>query len=275
MGDLHQRSIPLRRNRQSTINTGDIVNISIIIPVFNEALMIQDTLKDVYKMMMIYDPSFEIIVAENGSTDQTPQLVNQLISEGLSKIRLIQTPEPNYGFALKKGILNAKGRFVICDEIDLCDARFHQEALKQLNTGSVAFVVGSKRALGAQDRRPFFRRFATMILNKTLRILLGFQGTDTHGPKGFCRESLTTIVNQCVIDRDMFASELVIRVHRSGLTWSEIPLDLSEKRPPSIGLLRRVPHVLKSMIILVKAIYIDSPSNSIFESNQTKKSQSQ
>jgi hypothetical protein len=88
-----------------------------------------------------------------------------------------------------------------------------------------------------------------------LRVSVGFKGTDTHGLKAFRREPLMRIVNDCVVDKDMFASELVVRVHRDGgIEWAEVPIDLIEKRPPSIHLFRRVPNVLKNMVRLTAII---------------------
>ena len=57
-----------------------------------------------------------------------------------------------------------------------------------------------------------------------------------------------------VVDRDMFASELVVRVHRAQRRWVEVPIELIEKRPPSIHLFRRVPNVLKNIIRLTMII---------------------
>src|SRR4029079_7420359 len=108
-------------------------------------------------------------------------------------------------------------------------------------------VVGSKAAKGASDQRPLVRRGATRVHNKLLWVTLGFRGTDTHGLKAFRRERLLDVVQQCVVDMDVFASELVVRAWRSGLDVVEIPIQLQEKRNPSIHLFRRVPNVLKNV----------------------------
>ena len=54
----------------------------------------------------------------------------------------------------------------------------------------------------------------------------------------------------------MFASELVIRAERAGILFLEIPVDIEEKRPPSIRLTRRVPNVLKNLAVLVWEIRV-------------------
>jgi hypothetical protein len=149
--------------------------------------------------------------------------------------------------ALKAGIEKARGTFVFCDEIDLCDLSFYDSALPLLEKGGVDMVVGSKAAKGSSDKRPVIRRVATRVHNGLLRVALGFQGTDTHGLKAFRREALRPVVARCVVDMDVFASEFVIRAWREGLNVVEIPIQLHEKRQPSIHLFKRVPNVLRNV----------------------------
>jgi hypothetical protein len=89
-----------------------------------------------------------------------------------------------------------------------------------------------------------------------LRGLLGFRGTDTHGLKAFRRLALLDIVRACLSDKDVFASELVIRAERGGIKIKEVPVRVVEKRPPSINLFKRVPNVLKNVAKLTYAIRI-------------------
>ncbi len=227
--------------------------VSIVIPIYNEEAILKGAVAELREQLAEAGINYEIILAENGSTDQTVAIARDLADRN-EELRSFSIGEPNYGRALKQGIMRARGEFVICEEIDLCDIDFHKEALRQLQEEGVDFVVGSKRLRGAQDRRPLYRRLATRVLNNMLRFSVGFQGTDTHGLKAFRRAALLKLVDECVVERDMFASELVVRVHRSEISWVEVPIDLKEKRPPSIHLFRRVPHVFKSMIRLTMII---------------------
>jgi len=68
------------------------------------------------------------------------------------------------------------------------------------------------------------------------------------------RERLFEVARACRVDRDLFASELVIRAGRMGRVIREIPIALREKRPPSVRLLRRIPRVLKGLVELGWAI---------------------
>ena len=89
-----------------------------------------------------------------------------------------------------------------------------------------------------------------------LRVSLGFKGTDTHGLKAFRRTALVDVARSCLVDKDLFASEFVIRAERGGVRVYEIPVRVLEKRPPSVGLAKRVPNVLKSLAKLFIAIRI-------------------
>ena len=226
--------------------------ISIVIPVFNEAGLLREAAAGLCRKLDALGWDYELIFAENGSRDGTAELLAGLAA-GNRRIRFIHEDQPNYGRALKRGILEARGEQVICDEIDLCDVGFYQRALPMLAEGA-DLVVGSKAMKGADDARPLVRRIATRVITLLLRVSTGFRGTDTHGLKAFRRNRLEEVVRACVVDRDLFASELVIRAQRMGRQVREIPIALRETRPPSTHLLRRVPRVLKGLLKLGWAI---------------------
>jgi glycosyltransferase involved in cell wall biosynthesis len=200
--------------------TGAEPRISIVIPVYNEEAILEAAVKDLLDRLQRFDFPFELILAENGSRDRTVALAEEL-AQRFPEVRTFSLGEPNYGKALKRGILDARGEIVICDEIDLCDTDFYTRALALLESYDADLVVGSKVLDSSSDERPFMRHFATLVINGMLRVSLGFKGTDTHGLKAFRRSALVPVV---------------------------------EKRPPSIHLFRRVPNVLKGIARLVVAI---------------------
>lgn len=229
--------------------------ISIVIPVYNEEAILRSAIVDLSDRLEPLSWRYEIIVAENGSRDRTAQLALELAKK-YPRLRLLSVGEPNYGRALREGIQAARGEYVICDEIDLCDTDFHQAAIQTLDAGEADLVIGSKLIAGASDERPLLRHVASVAYTGLLRGLLGFRGTDTHGLKAFRRESLLPIVNACQSDRDVFASEMVIRAYREERRVIEIPIRVLEKRPPSINLLKRVPNVLTNLAKLTYSIRV-------------------
>lgn len=227
--------------------------LSVVIPVYNEEAILAPSVAELLRALDAERWDFEIWIAENGSRDRTREIAAEL-ADADPRIRWFSCPEPNYGAALRMGIERAEGRFVLCEEIDLCDVDFHRRALALLRAGEVDLVVGSKAMPGAHDRRPLGRRAATRAYNGLLRVTLGYRGTDTHGLKAFRRAALLPVVGRCVVGHDVFASELVIRAQREGVSMREIPVELAEKRAPSIRLVKRVPRVLHNLARLMAAI---------------------
>jgi glycosyltransferase involved in cell wall biosynthesis len=236
-------------------NAREAPRISIVIPVYNEEAILRAAVVDLRERLAPFDWAYEIILAENGSSDRTVAIAGELGSK-YPEVRLLSLGEPNYGKALREGILQARGELVLCDEIDLCDADFHARAVELLDAEEAEFIVGSKLITGAEDERPWLRHAASMGYTSLLRLLLGYRGSDTHGLKAFRRSAVESVVRACVVDKDVFASELVIRAYRSAIHMHEIPVRVMEKRPPSINLLRRVPNVLKNLARLTWTIRV-------------------
>jgi glycosyltransferase involved in cell wall biosynthesis len=240
---------------QSRIDAEEAPEISIVIPVYNEEAILESAVRHHIPEVRELGRSFELILAANGCVDMTIPIIRELM-DIFPELVLLECPEPNYGAALKLGIQSARGKTIICDEIDLCDMDFYRRALRRLDHDECEMVVGSKAMRGSRDRRPFSRRAATRVINGMLWATLGFQGTDTHGLKAFIRDKLMPVVDTCIVDKDLFASELVIRAERMGLRIQEIPIELEELRSPPINLVRRVPRVLKDLSKLVYAIRV-------------------
>ena len=235
----------------------DAPKVSFVIPVFDEEAILHAAVVDLRERLAPHGLRYELILAENGSRDRTAEVAREL-SARYPEVRLEQSPTPNYGRALRRGIAGARGEFLICEEIDLCDVDFHLQALKLLRDDQADFVIGSKLIGGARDARPLFRHGASQLYTGLLRVLFDFRGTDSHGLKAFRRRLVLPIVEACQVDHDVFASELVIRAYRAPLRVLEIPVRVLEKRPPSIGLWRRVPGVVRDLWHLTRSIRVRS-----------------
>ena len=232
--------------------------VTIVIPIYNEEGILRSSVVDLVDRLAHLGFSYELVLAENGSRDRTVTICEEL-RQRFAQVHHFSVGQPgqgNYGKALRQGILEARGEYVFCDEIDLCDTDFYVRALEILQSGDADLVIGSKLAEGASDERPFVRHLGSIVINGMLKLALDFHGTDTHGLKAFRRSALAPIAERCIVDKDLFASELVIRAEREGVAIREIPVRVKEKREPSTHLFRRVPNVLKNLAKLVVAIRI-------------------
>lgn len=229
--------------------------ISIVIPAYNEEELLEKELeKIISKTNEIIDSAdYEIILAENGSSDNTLKIANKL-SIRYAQIRVISLPMASYGNALKEGILKSKGEYLAVFNVDFWDIDAMKKALDIFLNENCDIVVCSKSMKGAQDLRPFSRRIITRIFGLMLRLLFGYRGTDTHGIKFFKREKVLSVVQQCLNNRDLFDTEFLIRAQKAGLAIKEIPIVCEEKRKSVYGLFGKTPRIIKDLILLF--IYI-------------------
>jgi len=223
-----------------------LIDISIVIPVFNEEKILEKTVNEILGDLDETNMNYEILLCENGSIDKTTDLI-KFLSLKFSKLKMISISAPNYGKVLKMGITEAKGEYIFCFELDLWNFDFIEKALLLLKEYDI--VIASKLVSGSVDGRPLLRRLITIIYNSILKVFFGFRGTETHGLKAF-RYNVIPIVKATKTDRDIFATELIIRAEKSNFKIAEIPIYLKEKRPMRISLLKRVPNSLYNLIKL-------------------------
>jgi glycosyltransferase involved in cell wall biosynthesis len=230
--------------------------LTVIVPVYNEEAILAESITALTEALEPLGLDYELLICENGSTDSTETLARALMAEH-PQIRLESLSEASYGGALRHGIAHARGPLIVVFNIDFWDVDFLRCALELLK--SCDLVVGSKAALGAQDRRPFLRRMITRSFTFLLRLLFGFQGTDTHGIKAFRADRVVPIVQACETDHEIFDTEIILRAHQTGLHLCEIPVSVQEMRPSRYSLWQRVPATFRDLIWLIRVLGIRRP----------------
>lgn len=226
--------------------------VSVVVPVHNEQSLLDDQVCRMLEALNLLAIRYELLLVENGSADKTLDLCRDL-ERRFGQVRVLNLSLGDYGLALKYGILNARNDVLVIFNLEFWSAEFVHIALAALE--SRVLVIGSKSAPGAYDERAFVRRAVTRAYNSMLRLLWGFDGTDTHGMKAFWRQRLLPIVHQCKTGSWVFDTELVLRAQRAGISKLELPTDVCELRPPSRrALLRRGPLVLKELWVLSRAL---------------------
>ncbi len=237
------RTLPLRLPESAG-------SVEVIVPVYNEEPILESQLVPVLSAL---PEGFRVSVVENGSTDRTLEVLEAL-SRTYGALGYVSLPEPNYGLAMRTGLDGAEGDVLIVDDLDVLDTDFWARGLRLLDEEGVGIVQGSKVLAGREDRRPLVRRAATHTLTFLLRLLLGFRGTDTHGPKVMWREAVEAIVPECGFELDLFPTELIVRAQRSGVGIREVPIRLREIRATPLPLFRRVPRALRDIWRLHRAL---------------------
>ena len=224
-----------------------IKNFSVVIPVFNEEEIFLDSANKIYNICKETNIVFEIIFSENGSTDNTVNIINSFI-QGKDNCYIIRSNIPNYGLALKRGFQNAKNELVVSFDIDYFSKKFLKQSL-ELDENFVA-LVASKRLNESEDERTFIRKMATSIFVLILKLLFQTSLSDTHGMKAIRRYNIQKEINNVISTQDIFDTELLIRIEKSGYKILEVPAKVNEIRPSVSVIFTRIPRTLKSLFLL-------------------------
>ena len=227
------------------------ITMSVVIPVYNEAAFLGDALVKLYRELERVDATVDVILAENGSTDDTAELGRRLAEE-YPRLRVLELPEPDYGGAMREGFLIATGDWVVSSDIDYFSGSFMAQVIAV--AGDADVVLASKRDPESDDRRSRVRRLATWTFNKVLRVMVGSKVSDTHGIKALRREVIEDVAAEVISRQDLFDTELVIRAEKRGWRIKELPIVVEEQRMAKSNLLSRVPRTLMGVWRIRRAL---------------------
>ena len=223
-----------------SVVTDDAPALSVVIPAHNEQQLLAHTLRDVVDGLRSRSLTFEVVVVENGSGDDTLATARAVAARD-PEVTVRTRPRADYGDAMRTGLLGARGDVVVVFDVDYYDLGFIDRVLPDLQrAGGPAIIVGSKRAPGTRDSRPWPRRVITAGFGGILRFGFGLSVSDTHGMKALRRVPIEPIARGCRFGADLFDTELVLRADRAGLLIGEVPVEVEERRPSRTPIARRV-----------------------------------
>jgi glycosyltransferase involved in cell wall biosynthesis len=206
--------------------------ISVVIPCLNEAETLATCIEKVKIAFSSNAIRYEVIVADNGSTDQSQEIAQQLGA------RLIHVPEKGYGNALMGGISQAKANFIIMgDADDSYDFTALMPFLEKLREG-YDLVMGNRFLGGIKaGAMPFLHRYlGNPMLSGIGRLFFRTPIRDFHcGLRGFTKTAYDRMDLQTTGME--FASEMVVKASLLGMRITEVPTTLSpdgRSRPPHL-----------------------------------------
>ena len=202
--------------------------LSVVIPAYNEGLRLGRTLEDVRHYLDTRNFPCELIIVDDGSQDETPELLDRFRERHPGVRVLRHEPNRGKGFTVRRGVLEARGQFVLFTDADLSAPI--EEANKLLaaaeSTGADA-AVGSRalnrRLIGIHQ--PWQREFAGRVFNLLVRMFTGLKIKDTQcGFKLFRRASTRRAFELQHVTGFGFDPELLFLVERFGGKIVEVPV---------------------------------------------------
>lgn len=237
------------------------MDLSIVIPAYNEHAKVAGDVAAAVKFLSDARLSGEVIVVDDGSSDDTAGAARQVaVPRGVQTRVIRYQPNRGKGFAVRTGMVKTQGEFAMFADSGLCVP--FVEALRGLEIirrGDCDVAHGSRKLPETQIKRPqnAYRRACSWAFKRFVFAFMGIPRhlTDTQcGFKVYRGDVAREIFAECQTDGFMFDIEALLRAHRKGYTIGEFPVEWTNDRDSRLHPLRVAARVLRELWRIKRAL---------------------
>jgi glycosyltransferase involved in cell wall biosynthesis len=214
---------------------------SFIIPAFNESERLRNSLPKVLDYIHQQGFQAEIIVVDDGSTDDTAEVVRNYAAKN-PEVCLLENPgNRGKGYSVRNGMLHGFGDMLLFTDADLSSPIYEADKLFKALAQGADIAIGSRwlQAELQTERQPLYRQVYGRLFNLGLRLVLGLTYRDTQcGFKAFTRAAAQTIFSRQRVERWGFDPELLFLANQFKLRTVEVPVEWAHDHRSRINPLR-------------------------------------
>ena len=220
------------------------VDVSVVLPAYNEESTIEHTVGVTLDTLAGFLPSdsFEVIIAEDGCADRTPELADRMAAAD-ERVRHFHSDERlGRGGALERAFEAADGQTLVYFDTDLAtDMRHLEELVERVRTEGYDVATGSRWMQGRVADRPAKRGVPSRVYNTLVRLFLRSSMRDHQcGFKAFDRDALFSLLDEVGDNHWFWDTEVLVRAQRAGYRVAEFPVDWTPKGDTKVDLVRDV-----------------------------------
>jgi glycosyltransferase involved in cell wall biosynthesis len=226
----------------------------VVIPVYNEERDLEWSVENVLKVCKKNYKNFEILIADNASTDQTPEIAKKL-SKKYKPVKYIHLDKKGRGRALKKAWSTTDSEIMCYMDVDLStNLKFLKPLTDAIEEGyDISF--GSRHKKGSEVDRSVKREILSRGYNLILKLILKVQFNDAQcGFKAINRKVLKEIISTIDNNEWFLDTELLVKGERWGYKLKEIPVKWVEDKGSTVNVKRTVESYLRNIFRLKKRI---------------------
>ena len=237
------------------------MRLTIIFPVLNERLRLESGItRTVEYLEKIEFEDYEIIIVDNGSEDETPEIAAGLCKK-YPRVQYERIGVRGVGAAFRRGVALSRGEIVGYMDIDLStNIRHLGEALHIFETcPEIAYINGSRFARESDTRgRKWYRKITSQGLLILLKLFLGMKSTDAICGFTFVRrETALSLVEGCSQDNGWFYMiEFLLRAEKRGVRILDYPVEWQEDYNTTVKVFKTVCNYLVQIARLFREFYI-------------------
>ncbi|EMA06845.1 hypothetical protein SAMN05443574_105275 [Haloarcula vallismortis] len=220
------------------------VEVSVVLPAYNEADTIEQTVSITLETLTSFlpDDAYEVIVAEDGCSDRTPEIATRLADED-SRVRHVHSDERlGRGGALAYAFERAAGETLVYFDTDLATDMSHlEELVNAIRIDGYDVATGSRWMPENRADRPAKRGIPSFGYNTLVRTILRSDLKDHQcGFKAFDRQALETLLPRVQDEHWFWDTELLVKAQRDGYRVTEFPVDWTPKGDSKVDIVRDV-----------------------------------
>jgi len=201
-------------------------HLSVVIPAFEEETRLAESLPRILSYLRQKGWSHEILVVDDGSADRTAEVAAERLRDAPHRILRNETNRGK-GYSVKRGMLEARGRYVLFSDADLSTPIEEAEALIRAIGAGADVAIASRALAGSrvEKHQPWRREILGKMFNRFLQALVMRGLHDTQcGFKCFRREVVRPVFSRQTLDGWAFDVEVLIIARRLGYRVAEVPV---------------------------------------------------
>lgn len=215
-----------------------MVKLSIIIPVFNSASFITDTLQKI-EDYIDKKGDIELIVVDDGSTDNTKSLIEQFALNRPHITTLYLPQNKGKGFAVREGIRAARGQYIAFTDTDLPYGLTILDSMLNIleKDHDMAMLYGSRSHVASIYKKGYslFRKIGRYFFSYFIRFMVSLEVSDTQcGLKMITKNFAEAVLKKVTIDRFAFDVELFVLAKTGHYICQDLPVTLDQKQATSV-----------------------------------------
>ena len=230
--------------------------VEVVVPVLNEERTLKTNIETLYNFLRTQDGlQFRITIADNGSTDRTQAIANEL-AEHYAAIRVVRMSERGRGRALKQVWLNSDADILSYMDVDLSTSLDDfMPLIKPLINGEAGVAIGSRLSKHSKTTRGLKRDFISKTYNKIIKTYMGTKFSDAQcGFKAIRRDVARTLLPKVTDTQWFFDTELLIKAEKAGVKIHEQPVTWVEDTDSRVKIVKTVTEDLRGLARVKKEL---------------------
>jgi glycosyltransferase involved in cell wall biosynthesis len=217
-----------------------IVQISVVLPAYNEVNYLQPATEKTIQTLKQFTKSYEIIIAEDGSTEGTAEKAKEITEKNPNVKYIHRDQRLGRGTALNNAFKLSSGQVLVYMDLDLAtDLKYLKPLVEAITVEGFDFSTGSRMLAESKAERTISRSISSKTYNFLVRHMLGSKLRDHQcGFKAFKREPLMELLNEVKATHWFWDTEIMVRAHRHGFKIKEIAVEWKSGKDTKVNLIK-------------------------------------